>query len=299
MPARITTILLCLAAALAGCGAPTATIAPTAAPAATVAPATTAAMAGSNDLTVFAAASLTAPFSEIGKKFEAANPGVTVTFSFAGSQQLAQQIGQGAPADVFASASRGAIAPVIQSGAIVSGTEQIFARNRLVVIYPKDNPAKVAALTDLAKPGLKLVLAAKAVPVGQYALDFLGKASKLPEYTASYSPTVLSNVVSYEDNVKAVLNKVALGEADAGIVYTSDVSGDVAQQVGAVEIPDGINIIASYPIGTLKASAQSELAKRFVAYVLGPEGQAVLTKYGFISVAKSARAPLPPRRAAA
>jgi molybdate transport system substrate-binding protein len=280
--------LVLLLAALNACGgAPTggalatnAPAAPTNAPPPT-APAGTAATQ-TVELNVFAAASLTDAFREIGKNFEAANPGASVSFNFAGSQQLAQQIGQGAPADVFASANKVQMNTIIKSGQVVSGTERIFARNRLVVIYPQDNPARLATLKDLAKPGVKLVLAAKEVPVGGYALDFLAKASKLPEYTDSYSPAVLANVVSYEENVKAVLGKVVLGEADAGIVYTTDIALDSIDKVGRLDIPDDLNTIAVYPIAAIKGSQHAELAQKFVEYVLAPGGQKTLAKYGFI-----------------
>ena len=167
--------------------------------------------------------------------FEADHPGVTAVFNFAGSQQLAQQINEGAPADVFASANKKQMDVVIEAGGIVSGTQQTFAKNRLVVIFPKDNPAGLAELKDLANPDSKLVLAAKEVPVGQYSLDFLDKAVADTAFGATFKDDVLKNVVSYEDNVKAVLTKVALGEADAGIVYLSDISGAGCRQ----SWPDG------------------------------------------------------------
>ncbi|HEX5692660.1 MAG TPA: molybdate ABC transporter substrate-binding protein, partial [Roseiflexaceae bacterium] len=228
--------------------------------------------AGSNSdadsLHVFAAASLTAAFQEIGKNFEAAHPGTKLSFNFAGSQQLAQQIAQGAPADVFASANQSQMKNVVASGQVAADSAHTFAHNRLVVIYPQDNPAKLSTLHDLARPGVKLVLAAKEVPVGGYALDFLAKASKLPDYTASYSATVLANVVSYEENVKAVLGKVVLGEADAGIVYRSDVSPNSIDQIGTLDIPDQLNTVADYPIATITGSPHGELAQSFVGYVL-------------------------------
>lgn len=270
-------VLALLAAVLAACGGT-----PAAAPAPTNAPAAAPAAAG--DLTVFAAASLTDAFKQIGQQFGAANGGASITFNFAGSDQLATQIGQGAPADVFASANKKQMDVVIRAGDVISGTEKTFVRNRLVVIYPKDNPAKLAALKDLANPGVKLVLANKHVPVGGYALDFLAKASKLPEYTAAYSPTVLSNVVSYEESVKSVLSKIALGEADAGIVYTTDAATVRDGSVAQIAIPDTLNTIATYPIAATKNAKHADLAKKFVDYVLGPEGQQVLAKYGFIPV---------------
>jgi molybdate transport system substrate-binding protein len=236
------------------------------------------------ELQVFAAASLTDAFGEIGALFEAATPGVKVTFNFAGSQQLAQQIAQGAPADLFASANQRQIDALIASGQVAPGAERTFLRNRLVVIYPKGNPAGLAALKDLANPGLKLVLADNAVPVGQYALDFLDKASELPEYTEAYSPAVLRNVVSYEENVRAVLSKVALGEADAGIVYVSDISLEAAGDVGKIDIPDYLNTIASYPIAPIQGAKNADLAKKFVDYLLAPKAQAILAKYGFTRI---------------
>ncbi len=277
-------ISLVLLALLSACGAAPAAMSTS--PAAATPVPTSAASTQPTTLNVFAAASLTEAFTEIGKDFEAAHPGTTVSFNFAGSQQLAQQITQGAPADVFASANISQMNAVIKSGQIISGTQQTFVRNRLVVITPRQNPAGLQTLQDLAKPGIKLVLAAPAVPVGGYALTFLDKASKLPEYTTAYSPTVLKNVVSYEENVKAVLSKVTLGEADAGIVYTSDISLNAADKVNKIDIPDNLNTVATYPIAPVKGTKNAEIAQQFIAYVLSSDGQDVLEKYGFLSVAQ-------------
>jgi len=273
--------LVLLMAVLTACGGATPT-----APVATNAPAAPAATSG--ELTVFAAASLTDAFKEIGQQFGAANGGTTVTFNFAGSDQLATQITQGAPADVFASANTKQMDVVIKAGDVVSGSQRTFTRNRLVVVYPKDNPGKLTALKDLANPSLKIVLANKSVPVGGYALDFLAKASKLPEYTDTYSPTVLKNVVSYEENVKAVLSKITLGEADAGIVYTTDAATVNDGSIAQLTIPDNLNTIATYPIAATKNAKNADLAKKFVDYVLGTEGQEVLVKYGFIPTTSGA-----------
>ncbi len=258
---------------------PTATTAPTATlePTATPEPVT---------LNVFAAASLTDAFNEIKTEFEAANPGVTVAYNFGGSNALAQQLGEGAPADVFASANKKQMDVAIEAGRVVTGTTQVFVRNRLVVIVPKDNPGGIETLQDLGKSGLKLILAAKDVPVGQYALDYLDKATADASFGTSYKDDVLANVVSYEDNVRSVLTKIALGEGDAGIVYTSDISGDAAADVVAIEIPDELNTIATYPIGAVKDSAASDVAQAFIDYVLSVDGQAILESYGFIPAAK-------------
>jgi molybdate transport system substrate-binding protein len=228
-----------------------------------------------------AAASLTASFQEIGKQFESQHPGVKVAFNFAGSQQLAQQIAQGAPADVFASANKSQMDAAVKTGRISQDAARVFVTNRLVVIYPKANPAKIASLQDLAKPGIKIDLAAKEVPVGQYALEFLDKASKDAQFTASYKDDVLKNVVSYEENVKSVLTKISLGEADAGIVYTTDAAVATPDSIGQLEIPDAYNVIASYPIAAIQDSKNAELAGAFVELVLSPAGQEALAKYGF------------------
>ncbi len=243
-------------------------------------PATTSSVPAS-ELNVFAAASLTEAFREIGKAFEAANPGVKVTFNFAGSQQLVQQIGQGAPADVFASAATKNMDDAVKAGNVADGAARAFARNRLVAIVPQANPAGIKMLADLGKPGVRLVLAAKEVPVGQYALDFLDKASKDATYGADYKDKTLKNVASYEQNVRAVLSKVTLGEADAGIVYNTDVTQDAAPKVTRIEIPDALNTVATYPIATVKGT-KNPAADRFVAFVLADAGQAILKQYGFI-----------------
>lgn len=270
LPKMPVTVLLVLL--LCSCAAPTAAPAnaPTTAPAA--------------EITVFAAASLTQAFKEIGQEFEAANTNVSVVFNFAGSDKLAQQINQGAPTDVFASANAKQMDVVVQAGGVSAEQVKPFVRNRLAVIFPADNPAQIASLADLAKPGIKLVLANKSVPVGSYSLDVFAKASQLPEYTASYSPTVLANVVSYEENVKAVLSKVVLGEADAGIVYTSDIVRDSVDKIGRLEIPDALNTLATYPIAATTGAKQPALAEAFVEYVLSPAGQQILRDYGFIPV---------------
>lgn len=233
-------------------------------------------------VTVMAAASLNAPFQEIGALYQQRYPGTHVTFNFAGSQQLVQQLAQGAPADVFASANQKTMDDAVSANRVAKGAAQIFARNRLVVIYPKANPAGLQQLSDLAKPGLKLDFAAKEVPVGQYSLDFLDKATKDPAFTPTYKDAVLKNVVSYEDNVKAVLSKVALGEADGGIVYTTDITGDSASKVGRLDIPDALNVIAVYPIAPITGTTKAKLARNFIDLVVSQDGQAILARYGFL-----------------
>jgi molybdate transport system substrate-binding protein len=284
-PRRPFTLLLGtgLLALLSGACAPEGGAAATApAPAeagATTAPAPVAAPV---TLNVFAAASLTDAFRELGAAFADEHPGVKPEFNFAGSQQLATQIVDGAPADVFASANQKQMAVAVQAGEVVSGTEQTFAGNRLVVVVPAANRAGLQGLADLAKPGVKVVLAAKAVPVGAYALEFLKQASAQADFTPAFSPTVMANVVSFEDDVTGVLGKVAQDEADAGIVYTSDLSGAVAEKLDTLPIPDELNVLAAYPIAALAHAPNPDLARAFVEFVRSPAGQAVLIRHGFL-----------------
>ncbi len=233
-------------------------------------------------LNVFAAASLKDAFTAIGDAFHSAHPNVTVTFNFAGSDTLAQQITQGgAPADIFASANTQQMDTVVRGGDIDGSRVKVFTHNRIEVIFPKSNPAHIQTLQDLARPGLKLVLAAPAVPAGQYARDFFTRASADAAFGPSYKDAVLKNVVSSETDVKAVLAKVALGEADAGIVYTTD-TATKASDLGTLAIPDNLNTIAVYPIGVVKGSKQATTAQQFVDAVLAPDGQATLARFGFL-----------------
>ena len=236
----------------------------------------------SGTLTVFAAASLTDPFTEIAQRFEAEHPGVKVVLNLAASQQLSQQLGQGAPADIFASASTKEMDNAIQARRVAGGSQQTFAHNKLVVIYPRDNPAGLGELQDLANPGLKLVLAAKEVPVGKYVLDFLDQAGQDAAFGAAFKDDVLKNVVSYEENVKAVLTKIVLGEGDAGIVYLTDITQANAGKVGRLDIPDALNTVATYPIAAVSDASQPELAQAFIQLVLSAQGQQILAKYGFL-----------------
>jgi molybdate transport system substrate-binding protein len=230
-------------------------------------------------LTVFAAASLTDAFTEVGQAFDAKTGGKT-SFQFAGSQMLRTQLENGAKADVYASANAAQFDPLVKSGLVVNGS--VFTRNRLIVIVPKKGSGNVKTLADLAKPGVKLVIADKTVPVGQYARQVLESLTKSGRYGAEYSSGVLKNVVSEETNVRQVALKVQLGEADAGIVYTTDVTPSLAPTVIQIAIPARFNVIASYPIGALKGSSNPDAAKAFVDFVLGSDGQSILSKWGFL-----------------
>jgi molybdate transport system substrate-binding protein len=230
-------------------------------------------------LHVFAAASLTDAFTELGKDFEAANPDVSVAFSFAGSQALRTQIEEGAPADVFASANKTEMDLLVTGAQVAQGTPQVFLTNKLVLILPENNPAALHKLEDLANPGIKLVFAAEEVPVGEYARQALDRMKG--QFGSDFKDKVLANVVSNEDNVRQVVAKVQLGEADAGIVYTSDAAA--APELQTIEIPAKFNVTAEYPMAVLTRSANPDLANAFIAYVLSEQGQAVLQKWGFAS----------------
>jgi molybdate transport system substrate-binding protein len=236
-------------------------------------------------LVVLAAASLTEPFTEIAPHFEAAHPGVRISFNFSSSHQLAQQLANGSPADIFASANQKQMDVAVEAVRIDPGRAVPFVRNRLVVIIPQQNPARIETLQDLAQPGLKVILASKEVPVGQYSLEFLEKAAIDPAFSPDYQNQVMQNIVSYEDNVKAVLTKVLLGEADAGIVYLSDITSENAARVQQIDIPDHLNVIAIYPVAVISDSRSPDLAQAFVDLLLSQEGQAILARYGFIPAA--------------
>jgi molybdate transport system substrate-binding protein len=216
------------------------------------------------EIKVFAAASLTAAFTELGRRYTAAE-GTKVTFNFAGSQALATQIGQGAPADVFASADLDNMAKVKD----LVGTPQSFASNRLAIVVEQGNPKGIRTLDDLAGGDVKVVLAAGEVPAGRYAKQVLDRAG------------VKVTPVSHEDNVKAVVAKVSLGEADAGIVYATDVAAGGASVEG-VDIPREQNVVATYPIATVKAGKAQDAAQAFMDLVLSGQGQQVLHRYGFL-----------------
>jgi molybdate transport system substrate-binding protein len=237
--------------------------------------------AGPSTLTVFAAASLTGAFRDLGRILEARHPGLTVRFNFAGSQQLALQIDQGAPADVFASADRRWTNAAMEKGE-VEGEAPIFARNQLVVIVPRPDPARIRVLPDLARRGTKIVMAAAGVPAGKYSREALQKLASLPGYPDEYDRRVLANVVSQEENVKSVVSKVQLGEADAGFVYRSDVTSAVARYVRVIDIPAESNVLAEYPIAVLRSAANPEAARMFVALVRSDTGQRVLQRHGLI-----------------
>ncbi len=263
---------LALTTALAACGSDDADTTADSGTEASTAAATTAstkpASALKGDLTVFAAASLTAAFDEIGAAFMTENPEVKVTFNYAGSSDLVTQINEGAPVDVFASADKANMTKLTDAGNN-SGTPEVFVKNTPQIIVGKGNPKAIATVADLAKPDTIVVLCAPEVPCGKYAATILTNAK------------VTVTPKSQEQNVKAVVTKVTAGEADAGIVYATDVlaAGDKAE---GVDIPADINVIAEYPIVATKASANPEAAAAFIEFVASEQGQKILDSYGFL-----------------
>jgi molybdate transport system substrate-binding protein len=233
--------------------------------------------ANSDTLTVLAASSLTDAFGELATTFQEQHPGTKVVTSFGGSSELLTQIEQGAPADVFASADEDKMDTAVQDDLV--NEPQTFARNRPVIIVPKDNPAGIQGLQDLTKSGTKLVLAQDGVPIAEYAKKILANANS--EYGGDFEQQVMNNTVSREANVRTSANRVSLGEADATFVYITDVTPDIEDQVEVIEIPKDLNVIATYPIATLKEASNPELAQRWVDLILSDEGQRLLEEYGF------------------
>lgn len=228
-----------------------------------------------NTVTVFAASSLTDAFNELAEAFQDQNEGVEVLLNYGGSSQLAAQLSEGAAADVFAPANPAQMQNMIENGRIAAGTEALFVSNRLTIVVPADNPAAIGSLEDLAKPGVQLILAVEGVPVRQYTDEIVAAMD------ADFQQQFYGNLVSEEDNVRQVAAKIALGEADAGIVYTSDITPDIAAQVQQITIPDAQNALATYPIAPLADAPNPELAQRFIDFVLSADGQAILARWGF------------------
>jgi molybdate transport system substrate-binding protein len=231
-------------------------------------------------VTVFAAASLTEAFNAAGPAFTK-KTGDAVTFNYGGSDTLATQIKAGAPADVFASANLAQMKVVTDAG--LAAAPKTFAKNHLVLVTPKGSTAGVTSPADLAKAGLKVVLAAPTVPVGGYARATFAKLSGTNGYPADFPAAVEKNVVSNELDVKAVVTKVALGEADAGVVYSTDVTQSVASKLTVIPFPSSVAPDIEYPIAVLKDAPDAKAAQAFIEYILSPEGQSFLRARGFVA----------------
>ncbi len=266
---RIAMTVTALAALAAAAGCSSSSSSSSSAPAASAsssAAATSAAALPAGTITVFAAASLTGTFTELGKEFEAAHPGVTVKFSFGASSTLATQITTGAPADVFASAAPANMDTVVKANDASSPTN--FAKNTAEIAVPPSNPASVTTVNDLAKSSVKVALCQPQVPCGVVASEVFKNAG------------ITVKPVTLEPDVKSTLTQVETGNVDAGVVYVTDVKAAGAKVKGVV-IPASENASTEYPIAALTHSTQMASAQAFVAFVLSPAGQSVLTAAGF------------------
>lgn len=237
----------------------------------------------SETLTIFAASSLTDVFSELKDAFIEQYPNSDVLINFASSSTLAAQVNAGAPADIFASANPIQMQVAVDDGRINVDDVEIFATNQLVVIMPADNPANIISLEDLANDGILLVLAVPDVPIRVYT-DAMLEALNI-EFGEGFSDRVLRNLVSEEANVRQVVARITLGEADAGIVYKSDIIGEISDQVTVIPVDTSLSPLATYPIATLSDSPHLDLAEAFIDFVLAEDGQMILHSYGFCSPA--------------
>jgi molybdate transport system substrate-binding protein len=243
------------------------------------APGTTSPTPAGTTVTVFAAASLKAALTAISAAYATVHPDVSVVVSIDASAALAAKIGQGAPADVFLSADTAHPQRLVDAG-LATGPVVPFARNALAVIVPAANPAGIGGPEDLARPGVKVVAAADGVPISTYAAALLANLAATPGYPADFAARVDANVVSREDSVAGVVTKVSLAEGDAGIAYATDAAAAGAR-LTTVPIPAGANVVATYGGVVLTASAVPEAAQAFLAWLAGPDGQAVLAGLGF------------------
>lgn len=222
--------------------------------------------APSGTLTVHAAASLTDAFEQVAAEFNEVHPDVEVVFNFAGTSTLVSQLLEGAPGDIFAAADTANMAKV-QESALTDADPVVFATNTAAIVVEKGNPAAITSLADLARPGLKVVLCAVEVPCGGYARRILDNAGLTLEPR------------SYEESVKAVVSKVALGEADAGIVYATDIAA--TDSIDGVAIEPGVNIVADYPIAVLAGARNRVAAQEFLGFITSAAGRRILASFGF------------------
>jgi molybdate transport system substrate-binding protein len=230
------------------------------------------------EIVLAGAASLQDALNAAATSYEHSHPAVGVRFSFDASNALRAQIEQGAAVDAFASADTTNPQQLVDHG-LAEGPVKIIARNQLVIVVPRTSSVVVAAPADLARPGVKVIAAGPAVPISKYAAQLVANLARLPGYPPGYLTRVAANTVSKEDNVRAIVAKVALGEGDAGIVYATDAT---AANVSTVQIPAGSNVIATYGAATIKASRHPAEARDFVDWLAGPDGQAVLGRFGFL-----------------
>jgi molybdate transport system substrate-binding protein len=236
--------------------------------------------APTSSLTIFAAASLKGALEEAKPAFEASHPGMTLTLSTDSSAVLEAQIEQGAPADVFLSADTSNPKKLVDGG-VATGDPVAFAGNELAIIVPADNPADVTTPADLARDGLKVIAAGDAVPITAYATELVDNLAAETGYPSGFAAAYTGNIVSREDNVKAVVAKIELGEGDAAIVYVTDAAAST--KVERIDVPDAANVQATYAGIVVRASPNQDAAKAFLDWFAGPDGQAILSSFGFLS----------------
>jgi molybdate transport system substrate-binding protein len=232
------------------------------------------------DLTIYGAASLKGALEKARTAYEAANPGTTLTISTDASSALATKIEQGAPADVFLSADTKNPQALVDKG-LTDGPAVTFAGNKLTVIVPADNPAGITAPADLAKAGVQIIAAGDEVPITKYATQLVNNLAKEPGYPAEFAAAYAANIVTKEDNARAVVAKLELGEGDAGIVYVTDAAAST--KVATVDVPDAANVLATYAGVVVKASENPAAAQAFLTWLAGPDGQAILGSFGFLA----------------
>lgn len=275
MAALVAFLSFVVAACSTGGASPTATVPSTAPTAATsAAPAATSAA-----LTIYGAASLKGVLDKIKTAYETADPGTTLTISTDSSATLETQIEQGAPADVFLSADTTNPKKLVDKG-LAAGAAVTFAGNKLTVVVPTANPAGITSPKDLAKTGVKVIAAGDAVPITKYATQLVGNLAKEAGYPADFAARYTANIASKEDNVKAIVAKIELGEGDAGIVYVTDAKAST--KVTTVDVPDAANVPATYAGVVVKASNYPAAAQAFLTWFAGPDGQAILGTFGFL-----------------
>ena len=279
MKSRLVLAVAILALVLAACSGSGSS--PSTAATAAASAAASAAPSGASGaaLTVYGASSLKAALTKAKAAYETANPGTTVTVSTDASSALETQIEQGAPADVFLSADTTNPQKLVDKG-LADGGLVPFAGNKLTIVVPTANPAGITSPMDLAKPGVKVIAAGDAVPITKYATQLVGNLAKVAGHPADFVAKYTGNIASKEDNVAALLSKIALGEGDAGIVYVTDAKG--SDKVTTIAIPDSANVPAAYDGVVVKASQNPVAAKAFLDWFAGPDGQAILNDLGFL-----------------
>jgi molybdate transport system substrate-binding protein len=273
MRSRLVTSIAAFAVVLAACSSG-ATPAPSA-----PAPSAAASSAAPASLTIYGAASLKAVLAKVQTTYQTSNPGTTLAISTDSSSALETKIEQGAPADVFLSADTANPQKLVDKG-LAAGTVTKFAGNLLTIIVPTANPAGIQTPADLAKAGVKIITCGDTVPIAKYAAQLVANLAKQPGYPADFVAQYTANIVSKEDNVAAVVSKIGLGEGDAGVVYMTDAKTSTA--VTAIPVPDAANVPATYGGVVVKASANVAAAQAFLAWLAGPDGQAILASFGFL-----------------